>query len=68
MIRSILSVPPEKLNALDTVTLTLYERNTLEELCQMLEPFEDATNFAQKENTVSASLVVPCVRGAQAQN
>jgi hypothetical protein len=64
MIRSVLNIPHDKLNALDTtVKLTAYERTTLKEMCDMLKPFEDATMFAQKENTVSASLVVPCVRG-----
>lgn len=64
MIRSILNVPHEKLSALDSpVKLTAFERTTLQEMCDMLKPFEHATMFAQKENTVSASLVVPCVRG-----
>jgi hypothetical protein len=64
MIRSILNVPHEKLSALESpVKLTAYERTTLQEMCDMLKPFEDATMFAQKENAVSASLVVPCVKG-----
>ena len=29
----------------------------------MLQPFEVATTYAQKESTVSSSLVVSCVRG-----
>lgn len=36
MIRSILAVPKEKLDALDTVKLNVYERQTLQELCEML--------------------------------
>ena len=67
MIRSILSVPEEKLKDIDNIhpaiLLTAYERSILKELCEMLQPFEVATTYAQKENTVSSSLVVLCVRG-----
>ena len=62
-IKSILSVPSEKLDALDTVHLTQYERNCLIDFCEVLKPFEDTTVFVQQENTVSASFVLPCVRG-----
>ena len=67
MIRSILSMPEQKMIATESIhpalLLTIYERSVLKELCDMLKPFEDATLYAQKENTVSSSLVVPCVRG-----
>ena len=67
MIRSILNVPEDKLRDIDSIhpaiLLTTYERGILQELCDMLQPFEAATLYAQKENTVSSSLVVPCVRG-----
>ena len=63
MVRFILAVPKEKLDNLETEKLSVYERNTLQELCDILGPFEDATMYAQKGNTVSASLVLPCVGG-----
>ena len=63
MIKSILNVSPDKLNTLDTVKLTTYERKTLGEVCEVLRPFEEASTYAQLENQPSASLVIPCVLG-----
>ena len=63
MIKSVLNVEPEKLNTLDTVKLTAYERKTLGEVCEVLRPFEEASTYAQLENQPSASLVIPCVLG-----
>ena len=63
MIRSVLAIPPEKLDKLDCTKLTLYKRKTLQEIVEMLTPFESATHFTQGENMVTSSLVVPCVKG-----
>lgn len=67
MIRSVLNVPEEKLNKLDTVHLTTYERKLLQELCSILKPFEDATVMIQTENNVSASLAIPVTLGLEHQ-
>ena len=60
MLNSILSVSEDKLNSLEcSVKLTVYERKLLQELCTILQPFEEATLEVQKEQTVRASLAVP---------
>ena len=50
MIRSILSIPEQKMIATESIhpalLLTTYERSVLKELCDMLKPFEDATLYA----------------------
>ena len=63
MLRSILKAPKDKLDQLDTVSLTSYERKLLQELCTILEPFEYATNQVQGEKHVTASLTIPVTRG-----
>ena len=67
MIKSILKVDQDKLNALDTAKLAAYERNTLRDFVEILSPFEEATDIAQIENKVSSSLVIPCIRGIRGQ-
>jgi len=67
MVRSILRIPEAKLQELDCPQLNRYERNILDELSEILTPFETATNLLQGQNSVTASLVVPCVRGTTAQ-
>ena len=67
MIKSILKVDQDKLNALDTAKLAAYERNTLRYFVEILSPFEEATDIAQIENKVSSSLVIPCIRGIRDQ-
>ena len=44
-------------------TLGAYERNLIKDMLGILEPFEEATDCAQRQNSVSASLVIPCVEG-----
>ncbi len=56
MIRSILAIPEEKLNALPTATLTQYDRNILKDVIDILEPFEIATKQIQAESTVYRQL------------
>jgi hypothetical protein len=60
IIRSILSVPEEKLAKTGASTqLSPYERKLLKELCYILKPFEDATLMVQKYKSVYANLVIP---------
>ena len=59
MIRSV----DEKLSSLSTPhKLTSYDRKILEDLVEILIPFETATHCMQGNNIVTSSLVVPCVR------
>ena len=62
MIRSVLRVPDEKLTSLDTQTLTVYDRKVLEDLVEILTPFETATHCVQGDNIVTSSMIVPCVK------
>ena len=39
----------------------------LDELIEILTPLEMATNFAQAQNQVTASIVLPCIRGLRAE-
>ena len=60
MLNSILSVSDDKLNSLEcSHKLTTYGCKLLQELCTILQPFQEATLEIQKEQTVSASLAVP---------
>ena len=61
-IRSILRIPEEKLESFNTHHLTPYDRKILEELVQILTPFETATHCIQGDKVVTSSMVVPCVR------
>lgn len=67
MIRSVLNIPEETLNKLETVHLTSYERKLLQELCCVLKPFEEATTKVQTEDDVSASLTIPVTLGLEHQ-
>ena len=62
MIRSILRIPEEKLNSLDTSHLTTYKRKILEDIIEILTPFEMATQCVQGEKVVTSSMIIPCVR------
>ena len=63
MIRSVLNIPADKLDQLDTQKLTHHDRSLLTDLLEILSPFEEATDVIQKQNTTSASFIVPCIRG-----
>ena len=52
----------EKLESFNTHHLTPYDRKILEELVQILTPFETATHCIQEDKVVTSSMVVPCVR------
>ena len=66
MIRSVLSIPADKPDQLDTQKLTYHERSLLTDLLEILSPFEEATDGIQKQNTTSASFIIPCIRGLNA--
>ena len=64
MLRLILSIPPEKLEEIDKApTLSTHKRKLINDIIEILGPFEEATDFAQTELVPSAGYVVPCVRG-----
>ena len=64
MIRSVLSVPESKLAELvEAPKLTSHERNILKDICEILTPFEEATDFVQTSCVPSAGYVLPCIRG-----
>ncbi|XP_045483055.1 zinc finger BED domain-containing protein 4-like [Harmonia axyridis] len=43
--------------------LTVTEWNIIKELCQILEPFEEATKYLSRENYCSSSLMIPICNG-----
>ena len=53
MIKSILRIPEDTLNSLDTVHLSTYERKILEEVVEILTPFETATHCIQGDKVVT---------------
>ena len=64
MIRSVLSIPVTELSALEeTPGLTTNERNILNDIVEILTPFEEATDFVQVDNVPTAGYVLPCIRG-----
>jgi len=66
-VRSLLSVTEKKLQLVPACPqLSAYERNILEELVAILTPFEEAIEFTQGQNSVTASFVIPCIRGLRA--
>ena len=68
MMKSVLSIPEDKLNKVEGATkISSYERKLLSELCTILDPFEYATVLVQKEKYVSASLPIPVTLGLKHQ-
>ena len=61
IIRSVLRVPDEKLISLDTQTL-VYDRKVMEDLVEILTPFETATHCVQGDSIVTSSVIVPCIQ------
>ena len=58
----ILRIPEEKLNTLGTThKLTVYDRKLLEDLVEILTPFETATQCIQGNKVVTSSMIVPCI-------
>lgn len=70
MIRSVLQIPQDKLDQLEVDKqhkLSLYDRNCLQDLCDILVPFEEVTDITQGDKIVTCSLVVPSIRGLRVQ-
>lgn len=64
MLRSVFNVPSDVLAELHCpIQLTSYELQIIQELCEVLEPFDEATDRCQAEKEVTSSFVIPCVRG-----
>ena len=55
MIQSILPADQEKLNSIEgnPAKLTPYERNILNDLVEVLTPFEEATDFSNRTPSIS---------------
>lgn len=47
--------------------LTHYERNCLQDICDILAPFEEVTDMIQGDKVVTSSVVIPCIRGLKMQ-
>ena len=68
MLKLILSIPSDKLDALDDVPkLSAYECSLMKELVDILTPFNEATEFTQVEGFPSAGYVLPCIHGLEHQ-
>ncbi|MGH0134964.1 UNVERIFIED_CONTAM: hypothetical protein FKN15_058010 [Acipenser sinensis] len=63
MMRSILRVPAVLSELHATCKLTPYELKLIGELCEILEPFEEAIDMCQGDQVVTASYVIACVQG-----
>jgi len=61
IILSLLRVSKETLDILDTTQLTTHEHNCLQDLCDIFKPFQVVADLVQGEQSVTASLVIPCV-------
>ena len=68
MLRSILRIPANVMDQLDFPDkLSANELKLIQELCDILLPFEEATDAVQGDNIVTASMVIVCVRGLRHQ-
>ncbi|XP_033122539.1 uncharacterized protein LOC117121436 [Anneissia japonica] len=62
----LLSLPEKVIMAYSQqISLTPKDRLILREIIEVLEPFEDATDYILKSSTASVSYVIPCIRGLQ---
>ena len=62
MIHSVLEVPNSKLSNTSHM-LTTYEHTLLHELVDIFTPFEEATDFVQKDKYHSAGYALHCIKG-----
>ena len=70
MIKSVLSISSDifkKLSEIDgsPPKLTLHDKNLLNDIVEILAPFEEATDFVQVGCIPSAGYVLPCIKGLQ---
>ena len=64
MIRSVLAVSDSVLSQVENAPkLTTHENNLLQDMVEILTPFEEATEFVQVGCVPSAGYVLPCIRG-----
>ncbi|KAK6483662.1 zinc finger BED domain-containing protein 4-like [Huso huso] len=61
--RSVLSIDKEKLDSLDTAPLTARDRLILKDFISIMTPFEEVEDRIQGDRVVTASLVIPSIRG-----
>ena len=67
MIRKVRRISDESWDKLAyTDKLTRYDTNLIDELIDILTPFETATMLTQGQNQVTSSIVLPCIRGLKA--
>ena len=68
MLKSVLRADPVKMEKLKFPgKLTKSELRIISEITEALTPFQEATDQCQGQNTVTAILVLPCVRGLRAE-
>ena len=62
-IRSVLCmrIPGETLNSLNTTHLSTYDHQILEDIVEILTPFETATQCIYGDKVVTSSIVIPCI-------
>ena len=59
IIRSMLNIPKEKLDQLDTQNLSHHKRTLLTDIVEILSPLEEATDYAQTHKTTTAGCIIP---------
>jgi len=68
LVRSVLGIDEEVLNSLiPGHKLSHFDRSVLTELLDVMEPFEEATDYMQGELVPTIGYVIPCVIGLRAQ-
>ena len=68
MFHSVVKIPQDVLNSLEySGKPTAYNMKNISELCEVLLPFEEATDAIQGEQVVSPSMVLICVRSLRAE-
>ena len=68
MLKSLLKADPLKLEKLNTqYKLSTFDMKICKEIINILTPFKIATTQCQSQNSVTASLVIPCIRGLKAE-
>ena len=68
MLKSLLKADPLKLEKLNTqYKLSTFDIKICKEIINIFTPFDIATTQCQSQNSVTASLVIPCIRGLRAE-
>ena len=61
MIGFVLRILEEKLNSLDTTHWSAYDRKILNDIVEILTPFETATHCFQGDKVMTSSMILSCV-------